>query len=91
MRIAMTEADFLPQLESAKRESLKSFGDDNMLLEQYITDPRHVEVQVKFTDEFNLNISSPFFLLLQTLKYSSVGLNWILWAEKELDFKYFDN
>ncbi|CAH0600281.1 unnamed protein product [Chrysodeixis includens] len=46
MRIAMTEADFLPQLESAKRESLKSFGDDNMLLEQYITDPRHVEVQV---------------------------------------------
>ncbi|XP_028159495.1 methylcrotonoyl-CoA carboxylase subunit alpha, mitochondrial [Ostrinia furnacalis] len=50
MRIAMTEADFLPQLESAKRESLKSFGDDNMLLEQYITDPRHVEVQV-FADK----------------------------------------
>ncbi|XP_049887234.1 methylcrotonoyl-CoA carboxylase subunit alpha, mitochondrial [Pectinophora gossypiella] len=46
MRIAMTEEEFLPQLESAKRESLKSFGDDNMLLEQYITDPRHVEVQV---------------------------------------------
>ncbi|VVC97189.1 unnamed protein product [Leptidea sinapis] len=44
MRIAMTESEFLPQLESAKRESLKSFGDDNMLLEQYITDPRHVEV-----------------------------------------------
>lgn len=46
MRIAMTEEEFLPQLESAKRESFKSFGDDNMLLEQYITDPRHVEVQV---------------------------------------------
>lgn len=46
MRIAMTESEFLQQLESAKRESLKSFGDDNMLLEQYITDPRHVEVQV---------------------------------------------
>ncbi|XP_045506073.1 methylcrotonoyl-CoA carboxylase subunit alpha, mitochondrial [Colias croceus] len=46
MRIAMTESEFLTQLESAKRESLKSFGDDNMLLEQYITDPRHVEVQV---------------------------------------------
>ncbi|CAH0722651.1 unnamed protein product, partial [Brenthis ino] len=51
MRIAMTESDFLPQLESAKRESLKSFGDDNMLLEQYITDPRHVEVQV-FADMY---------------------------------------
>ncbi|KAL4715250.1 hypothetical protein ACJJTC_007832 [Scirpophaga incertulas] len=46
MRIAMTESEFMPQLESAKRESLKAFGDDNMLLEQYITDPRHVEVQV---------------------------------------------
>lgn len=46
MRIAMTAADFLPQLESAKTEALKSFADDNMLLEQYITDPRHVEVQV---------------------------------------------
>ncbi|CAK1548485.1 unnamed protein product [Leptosia nina] len=46
MRIAMTESEFMTQLESAKRESLKSFGDDNMLLEQYITDPRHVEVQV---------------------------------------------
>ncbi|CAH2237460.1 jg12793 [Pararge aegeria aegeria] len=46
MRIAMTEQEFLPQLESAKRESLKSFGNDSMLLEQYITDPRHVEVQV---------------------------------------------
>ncbi|CAG9575889.1 unnamed protein product [Danaus chrysippus] len=51
MRIAMTEAEFLPQLESAKRESLKSFGDESMLLEQYITDPRHVEVQV-FADMY---------------------------------------
>lgn len=47
MRIAMTDSEFLSQLESAKRESLKSFGDESMLLEQYITDPRHVEVQVR--------------------------------------------
>ncbi|XP_041974200.1 methylcrotonoyl-CoA carboxylase subunit alpha, mitochondrial [Aricia agestis] len=51
MRIAMNESEFLTQLESAKTESLKSFGDDNMLLEQYITDPRHVEVQV-FADMY---------------------------------------
>ncbi|XP_013167209.1 PREDICTED: biotin carboxylase 1 [Papilio xuthus] len=51
MRIAMTEDEFLSQLESAKRESLKSFGDESMLLEQYITDPRHVEVQV-FADMY---------------------------------------
>jgi len=46
MRIAMTEADFEPQLESAKREAMKAFGDEVMLLERYVTDPRHVEVQV---------------------------------------------
>ena len=42
----MTEADFEAQLESAKREAMKSFGDEVMLLEKYVTEPRHVEVQV---------------------------------------------
>ena len=46
MRIAHNDADFLEQLESAKREARKSFNDDVMLLEQYIERPRHVEVQV---------------------------------------------
>jgi len=46
MRIAMTEAEFEPQLESAKREAMKSFGDEVMLLEKYVEQPRHVEVQV---------------------------------------------
>jgi len=46
MRIALTEAEFEAQLESAKREAMKSFGDEVMLLEKYVTDPRHVEVQV---------------------------------------------
>eukprot|EP00094_Tigriopus_californicus_P011718 TCALIF_11322-PA protein Name:"Similar to Mccc1 Methylcrotonoyl-CoA carboxylase subunit alpha, mitochondrial (Rattus norvegicus)" AED:0.10 eAED:0.10 QI:0/0/0/0.83/1/1/6/0/600 len=46
MRIAMTEADFEPQLESAKREAMKSFGDEVMLLEKYVETPRHIEVQV---------------------------------------------
>merc|ERR1712223_2130881 len=46
MRIAMTEQDFEAQLESAKREAMKSFGDEVMLLEKYVNEPRHVEVQV---------------------------------------------
>ena len=46
MRIAATEADFEAQLESAKREAMKSFGDEIMLLEKYVEQPRHVEVQV---------------------------------------------
>ena len=46
MRVAMNESDFIEQLQSAKRESMKSFGDDNVLLERFVTRPRHVEVQV---------------------------------------------
>ncbi|CAL8396296.1 unnamed protein product [Boreogadus saida] len=46
MRIAPTDADFLEQLESARREARKSFNDDVMLVEKFVEDPRHVEVQV---------------------------------------------
>ncbi|KAL9085912.1 MAG: hypothetical protein Q9165_007395 [Trypethelium subeluteriae] len=50
MRIARTPEEFLPQLESAKSEARNSFGDDAMLVEKYITTPRHVEVQI-FADK----------------------------------------
>jgi 3-methylcrotonyl-CoA carboxylase alpha subunit len=50
MRIAMNEAEFLDKLESAKSEGRNSFGDDEMLVEKYITTPRHIEVQV-FADK----------------------------------------
>ena len=46
MRIVENDGAFLEALDSAKRESLKSFGDDNVLVEKYITKPRHIEVQV---------------------------------------------
>lgn len=46
MRIAMTADEFQQQLESAKSEARSSFGDDVMLVEKYITTPRHIEVQV---------------------------------------------
>lgn len=46
MRIAMTAEVFEEQLESAKREAMKSFGDEVMLVEKYVDRPRHVEVQV---------------------------------------------
>lgn len=51
MRIAETEADFLPALQSARTESEKAFGDTSMLLERYVRSPRHVEVQV-FGDHY---------------------------------------
>uniref|UniRef100_A0A3B5A2T1 Methylcrotonoyl-CoA carboxylase subunit alpha, mitochondrial n=1 Tax=Stegastes partitus TaxID=144197 RepID=A0A3B5A2T1_9TELE len=46
MRIARSDTDFLEQLESARREARKSFNDDVMLVEKFVEDPRHVEVQV---------------------------------------------
>ncbi|XP_038049900.1 methylcrotonoyl-CoA carboxylase subunit alpha, mitochondrial-like [Patiria miniata] len=46
MRIVMTAADFDEALESARREALKSFDDDVMLVEKFVDTPRHVEVQV---------------------------------------------
>ena len=38
----MTEADFDTQLESAKTEAMKAFGDQVMLLEKYVVKPRLV-------------------------------------------------
>ncbi|PYI30354.1 hypothetical protein BP00DRAFT_416425 [Aspergillus indologenus CBS 114.80] len=50
MRIAHSKADFQAQLQSAKSEAMSSFGDDHVLVEKYITTPRHIEVQV-FADK----------------------------------------
>lgn len=50
MRICLTEGEFFDKLNSAKNEALKSFNNDEMLIEKYIQKPRHIEVQV-FGDE----------------------------------------
>ncbi|KPV73981.1 uncharacterized protein RHOBADRAFT_54560 [Rhodotorula graminis WP1] len=56
MKIVDKRDDFMGQLESAKREARKSFGDDEVLLERYITRPRHVEVQI-FSDSHGNHLS----------------------------------
>ncbi|KAI9726918.1 MAG: hypothetical protein M1828_000266 [Chrysothrix sp. TS-e1954] len=50
MRISQSPEDFYDQLKSAKSEASSSCGDDTMLLEKYITTPRHIEVQI-FADK----------------------------------------
>lgn len=50
MRIVLDENEFLDALESARTESQKAFGDSAVLLEKYVANPRHVEVQV-FADK----------------------------------------
>ncbi|MFC6440338.1 acetyl/propionyl/methylcrotonyl-CoA carboxylase subunit alpha [Bowmanella sp. JS7-9] len=46
MRQVHSEAEFDNALAAAKREAMSSFGDDLMLVEKYLTQPRHVEIQV---------------------------------------------
>jgi 3-methylcrotonyl-CoA carboxylase alpha subunit len=46
MRRVDEPSQFDDALESAKRESASSFGDDRVLIEKYISSPRHIEVQV---------------------------------------------
>jgi 3-methylcrotonyl-CoA carboxylase alpha subunit len=50
MRIVHDMATFEDEVLSAKREAIKSFGNDEVLLERYLVRPRHVEVQV-FADK----------------------------------------
>jgi 3-methylcrotonyl-CoA carboxylase alpha subunit len=46
MRIVRGPEEFDEMLDSSKRESMKSFNDDRVLLEKYIERSRHIEVQV---------------------------------------------
>ena len=46
MRIVEKSADFKDALASCKREAINSFGDDKVLVEKYLTRPRHIEIQV---------------------------------------------
>lgn len=46
MRQVWSGEEFDEALAAAKREALSSFGDDRMLVEKYLTRPRHVEIQV---------------------------------------------
>jgi len=46
MHMVTTAAELPPALAAARREAAASFGDDTLLLERYLTSPRHIEVQV---------------------------------------------
>jgi len=46
MRLVEMSSDFIPSLESCQREAKASFGNAHVLIEKYLTKPRHIEVQV---------------------------------------------
>ncbi|WP_371765617.1 acetyl-CoA carboxylase biotin carboxylase subunit [Massilia sp.] len=51
MRVVEHQDDFAAALKSCKREASASFGDDRVLVEKYLTRPRHIEIQV-FADTY---------------------------------------
>jgi acetyl/propionyl-CoA carboxylase alpha subunit len=46
MRRVDEAAALAPALEAARREAKGAFGDDTLLVERYVTAPRHVEIQI---------------------------------------------
>lgn len=46
MRLVFSEDSFLSALEGARREAKKSFSDESIILEKYLSNPRHIEVQI---------------------------------------------
>jgi 3-methylcrotonyl-CoA carboxylase alpha subunit len=46
MRLVELSEDFPDALASCKREAASSFGNDHVLIEKYITRPRHIEIQI---------------------------------------------
>jgi 3-methylcrotonyl-CoA carboxylase alpha subunit len=46
MRVVASAEELGPAIISAKREARAAFGDDRMLIEKYVENPRHIEVQV---------------------------------------------
>src|ERR1700728_1178195 len=46
MRVVRSAGELAAAIVSAKREAKAAFGDDRMLIEKYVDNPRHIEVQV---------------------------------------------
>jgi len=46
MRVVRSAAEFAAALDTVRREAKASFGDDRVLLERYLDEPRHLEVQL---------------------------------------------
>jgi propionyl-CoA carboxylase alpha chain len=46
MRVAYNEAEVHEVFKLCKNEAMSSFGDDRMLIERFIEDPHHIEIQV---------------------------------------------
>ena len=63
MRIAWNDAELLEGFRLSKQEAGSSFGDDRMLIEKYIDNPRHIEIQVLCDGQVSILLSKKCFLI----------------------------
>ncbi|NGO54666.1 acetyl-CoA carboxylase biotin carboxylase subunit [Allomesorhizobium camelthorni] len=54
MRIAWDDAEAREGFQSSKNEAKSSFGDDRIFIEKFVTQPRHIEIQVLGDQHGNL-------------------------------------
>jgi 3-methylcrotonyl-CoA carboxylase alpha subunit len=54
MRIVRSAGELAAAIVSAKREAKAAFGDDRMLVEKFVDNPRHIEVQIVGDSHGNL-------------------------------------
>ncbi len=53
MRVVTDPKDIEMALDSARSESISSFKDDRVFMEKFVTNPRHIEIQVLFDKHGN--------------------------------------
>ncbi len=46
LRIVHKESELVQAIQSSQNEARASFGDDRLLVEKFVTEPRHIEIQV---------------------------------------------
>ncbi len=46
MRVVRAAGEIEASLAAARREALAAFGDDTLIIERYVSSPRHVEIQI---------------------------------------------
>jgi len=46
MRFVLSEAELESAMRAAKSEALSYFGDDKVYVEKYVTNPKHIEIQI---------------------------------------------
>ena len=54
MRLCRTEDEVKPAFDLVKSEAKKAFGNDDIFIEKYLVDPKHVEVQILADEHGNV-------------------------------------